>query len=340
MAVPRALGPVLIGVGVVLSVCALRVRADDMDPALTRLVQRAGNGPCMPMNGAAFCPDHEAFEHLASELAVALSPAVETGAAGLGARGFYLGLSSTATPIRAGQRYWAKGTRGSSLGNEQNSSVDSMLAWNRVDIRKGLPFGLELGSSFGYGMNTSLWLLAVQVRAVLFEGFHSGLGALPDIALRGVTQAMFGSSELSVRTHALDVTLSKPFVIFGSHRLTPLLALQALFVNARSGRIDLTPNENAWATCVPSTTASDGATLVCTNPQGNTELANLGAFRNVNQTRVRLFLGAEERYSWLSVAATLGVDLAVPELQTEFAGDGPSNVMRQVSFHFACGVRY
>jgi hypothetical protein len=313
-------------------------QAGDMDPALSRLAFASGKGSCLA-GGAQFCPDNEAFEQLVSELAVALSPIVTSPAASSGARGFYLGISTTATPIRSGERYWVRGTRGSSLSAEKNTNVDTALAFNRISVRKGLPFGLEIGSALGYGVGTSLWVLSGELRIVLFEGFRSGLGALPDVALRGSTQAMFGSSELSLRTHALDVTLSKPFVLAHSHRLTPLLALQALFVNARSGRIDLTPGTDAWKACAPDASQPMNGLLACSGD--GTDLMNNASFRSISQTRVRLFVGAEERYSYLSVAATFGIDLAVPQLQTDVPGDDlPDHVMRQVSFHLACGLRY
>jgi hypothetical protein len=313
-----------------------------MDPALSRLVYAPGKGTCSMSVGSAPCPDDESFEHLASELAVALSPAVDGGAAGLGARGFYVGVSSTATPIRASERYWAKGTRGADPSDSQNDHVNALLAWNRIDVRKGLPFGLEVGASLGYGADTSLWVMSAQLRAVLFEGFRSGLGALPDVALRGATQVMFGSSELSVYTQVLDVTFSKPFVIATRHRLTPLLALQGLFMSAHSGRLDLTPGSNAWNACAPDAASQpNGAQLSCSKTAGAEELASATTFKNVSHARMRLFVGAEERYGWLSVALTLGFDLTVPSLQTEVAGeDLPSHVMRQISFHLACGVRY
>jgi hypothetical protein len=328
-------------VGVLALWLPARALAGDMDPALSRLQFAPGNGPCSKTQSGP-CPDNEAFEQLASELSVALSPVVDQGAASSGARGFYVGISSTTTPIRDDARYWAKGTRGADPGASQNTSVDALSTWNRIDVRKGLPFGLEVGSSLGYGSATSLWVLAAEVRVVLFEGFHSGLGALPDVALRGVTQAMFGSSELSVHTNALDVTISKPFVLGNRQRLTPLLALQALFVSAHSGRIDLSPGSNAWSACVPDASKQqNGAQLSCSKASGAPELDNDTTFRSVSQTRVRLFVGAEERYSWLSVAATLGFDLAVPRLQTDTPGDDlPAHLMRQISFQLACGLRY
>jgi hypothetical protein len=323
--------------------CAVpRARADDMDPVLNRLSIAAGNGPCTQPGLATRCPDNEAFEHLASELAVALAPPVEVGAASSGARGFYVGVSTTVTPVRAGERYWLRGTRGANPAADVNTNVDSALAWNRIEVRKGLPFGLEAGASLGHGMDTSLWVIAGQLRVVLFEGFRSGLGALPDVALRAATQAMFGAADLSLRTQVLDVTLSKPFVVGGYHRVTPLLALQALFVNARSGRVDLTPGQNAWAACGASNASGSNADdLGCSQREGASELANNAMFRSVNQTRVRLFLGVQERYSLLELAATFGFDLAVPRLQTETPGDDlPHDVMRQVSLHLACGLHY
>jgi hypothetical protein len=308
--------------------------AGGMDPTLSRL-QTLGKG-CM----SRVCPDDEAFEQLASELAVALSPAVDTGANTDGARGFYLGLSSTFTPIRSNQAYWALGTRGRDPSAARNSAVDSVLNWNRLEVRKGLPFGFEIGSALGFGTDTALWVLSAELRVSLFEGFHSGLGALPDVALRAATQTLLGSSELGINTQTFDVTISKPFVIAHVHRLTPLLALQALIVSAHSGRVDLTPGKNAFTTCMPETPSTPAA-INCAAATGAAELADNVTFRSVHQTRLRLFVGAEERYRVWSIAASFGLDLVVPGLRTEIPGSGlPTELMRQFSLHLAGGLRY
>lgn len=313
-----------------------RVAAGDMDPSLTRLVHAAGNGQC-PQAGLAACPDNESFEHLAAELAGSLAPVVNRGAATDGARGFYVGLSTTTSTLRSGSRYWARGTRGSDPTATNNDNVDPALNWNRLEVRKGLPFGFEVGSSAGFGLDTSLWVLALEVKLALFEGFRTGLGALPDVALRAVTQHVVGSGELSLNTQAIDVTLSKPYVVFSEHVLTPIVALQLLFVNASSGVVDLTPADNGFAACVPEAGTSDR----CTRSGGSGELANNVRFESVHQTRVRMFLGAEERYKLLSIALTVGIDLTTPRLQTETMGDTlPSDLLRQFSLHLACGLRY
>jgi hypothetical protein len=315
-----------------------------MDPALSRLAYTGGNGPCPggpAVQRPPLCPDNESFEHLATELAGTLALPVDQGAAALGARGFYLGLSSTMTTIRGDQRYWTRGTRGSDPAATRNVDVDSLLVWNRLDVRKGLPFGFEIGSSVGFGIDTSLWVLSAQLKLALFEGYRTGLGALPDIALRAGTQALVGSSELSISTQNLDITLSKPFVVLQQHIVTPLLALQLLFVSARSGVIDLSPGTNSFDACAPGASRGNGVALECTRPEGAAELANNASFRTVNQTRVRLFLGAEERYQLLSLTASMGFDLTTPRLQNETPAETlPTDLMRQFSVHVACGLRY
>lgn len=312
-----------------------------MDPTLSRFHFAAGNAGCPEGVGATVCPDDESFEHLAAELAGALAPSVGTGAAGLGMRGFYVGLSSTATTLRAGQRYWSKGTLGGDPGPESNDHVDPFLMWNRLEVRKGLPFGFELGSSVGFGLHTSLWVLSAELKVALFEGFRSGLGALPDVSLRGVTQVLIGSSDLTLHENAFDVTLSKPFVLAQQYVVTPLLALQLLLVSAKSSVIDLTPGANAFSACAPESGQKNGVELSCGDPRGASELANNRSFHNVRQTRVRMVLGVEQHYQLLSVSLTAGFDLTTPGLAHETPGDQlPRDLLRQFSLHLAAGVRY
>jgi hypothetical protein len=318
----------------------MRAAAGDMDPVLSRLVHPRGEAACASRESA-FCTDNRAFEQLVSELGGGLAPPVDAGAATGGARSFYVALSSNVSTLRSGAGYWKLGTRGRDPSTAQNDSVASVLNWNRLDVRKGLPFGLEVGSSLGFGPGTSLWVLSVEVKLALFEGFHTGLGALPDVALHAATQQLVGSSELSLRTDAVDVRLSKPFVVRQEHVLTPLLALQLLFVNAKSSVIDATPGQSAFSACAPPSGQDNGVTLACSQPSGGAELNNNLTFRSVNQTRLRMFLGAEEHYRLLSIALSLGMDLTTPRLQSEATGDNlPREVLRQFSLHAACGLRY
>ena len=330
--------------------CPERSLADDMDLELARLRVPPGKGGCPA--GGPFCPNDEAFERLVSDLGVGVAPAVDGGAASLGLRGFSIELSMSFTPISG--RHWILGSAGPDAATHAfNPSPDGMLTWNRLEVRKGLPFGLEVGGVVGHGLDTSLWLLAGEVRAALFEGYRSGLGALPDVAVRAVFQALVGSPQLSLHTWSFDVTLSKPYVVAGRHRLTPLLALQALMVNAETLPIDLTPDESAWDSCgQPAPTAppsSDDpdeppvlpAGAACAPPMAAQDLQNTQRFADVHQTRIRVFLGIEERYGSFSSGLSLGLDLIVPQRHADTMGDGvDSELRRALTLHFVVGVRY
>src|SRR5690606_311019 len=138
----------------------------------------------------------------------------------------------------------------------------------------------------------------------------SGLGALPDVAVRGVLQSLLGARDLSLGTLSFDVTLSKPYVVAGVHRLTPLVGLQALFANARSGPVDLTAGVSAWDDCAPRADMPHPAGFECTGASGpSSDRDNTLRFPELDQTRVRLFIGLEEHYRWLMGALTLGLDL-------------------------------
>lgn len=338
----------LFGVSVLgLLACALarpeRCLAESMDPELSRLRVPPGKAGCP--TGGGFCANDEAFERLVSDLSVGMSPAVGSGAAGLGNRGFSLRLTSSVTPISG--RHWVLGSAGSNAASESfNKSPDGSLVWNRLEVHKGLPFGFEIGGSFGQGVDSSLWAFSGEIRLALFEGFRTGLGALPDVALRGAYQFMLGSREMSLRTLAFDVTLSKPYVVAGRHELTPLVALQALFSSASSKPIDLTPDTSAFEECAPQLNPSEGSAAIepgraCSNAAGSRDLANTLRFEDVQQTRIRLFLGLEERYGPFTGAFTFGFDLVVPERSANTPGDGLDGALaRSVTLHFALGLRY
>lgn len=333
---PCSPGSVVLGLACTL-IFVGTARAGDMDPELSRLSVPAGAGTCPADGLARVCADNASFELLTSELAGALAPMVSSGAATGGARGFYLGLSSTVSTLRSSASYWARGTRGADSTAPKNAGVDALLSYHRLEARKGLPFGLEVGASAGFGLHTSLWVLAAEVKLALFEGFRSGLGALPDVALRAVTQAVVGSPQLSLQTQALDVILSKPLVLRQEHTLTPLLALQLLFVSAHSAAVDFTPQTSALSACAPNMSDPSAS---CPNV-AEQDLYNTSTFRSVSRTRVRMFVGAQERYRMLSIALTLGLDLVAPPVP-QATGDEPlpPNLLRQFSLQLAGGLRY
>ncbi|NIS35788.1 MAG: hypothetical protein GWO04_40220, partial [Actinobacteria bacterium] len=70
------------------------------------------------------------------------------GAATTGTKGFYLGFETSIASIDDGADYWRLGTRGDGTGGE-NRFVNESLVSSRLHLRKGLPFGLEIGLEGG-----------------------------------------------------------------------------------------------------------------------------------------------------------------------------------------------
>lgn len=342
-----------------------RARADDMDLALSRL--RLGDfcseaEPSLPA-WAMRCKDQEMFERLVSEYAVAMAPPSAGPARSLGARGFQLTLDMTVTGIDSGAKYWVRGTEGAqklqtgaSFG--QNPAPSPVLIWNRLQVRKGLPFGFEAGAALGQGIDTSMWTMGLMLKWALFEGFHTHLGRLPDVAIQGGYSRSVGSSQATLQVATLDLSLSKPFVVEHTWTVTPLAGVQTLFVDVRSGVVDLTPGglpgdmtppaEDAFAACAPqaplaANSAGEPPDVApngqpCANKGGGADFAYSVVFDPVTQTRVRAFGGAQLRYDMFLLQLIMHYDLAAPGVRASARHWGDDHVPRQLAFNVAFGA--
>lgn len=325
--------------------------ADDLDLALSRLRVAIQKRNCANRNGGTFCADQELFERLVSELAVAMAPPVTGPARTIGPRAFQLTFGTTVTSVEGGQAYWRRGSEGNeglsqprdildTPAREQdgpalgfNESPPATLAWNHLQVRKGLPFGLEAGALLGQGLQTSMWTLGAALKWSLFEGFRTGLGQLPDVAIQGAISRSVGSSQATLHLYAFDLTFSKPFVIEQTWSVSPFLGLQLLRADVASGVVDLTPGgpsrsagapptEDAYNSCRPmpghQMTASS-ATVACAMGGDGSDFENDVVFDPVGQSRLRMFLGAQTRYDMFVFAASLLFDVVVPGLDADMA---------------------
>lgn len=328
-------------------------RADAMDPALSRLRIVGGREGCDAVSQPGlYCPDNELFERLVSELAVTMAPPVNLTARSVGPRGFHLGFDTTITTIEAEQHYWLRGTEGdaASAAEELNDSPSGVLVWNRLEARKGLPLGLEVGSSVARGMSTSLWSLGLSLRWSVVEGFHSGAGKLPDVSVRGAMNRVFGTDQLSIDVYGIDLVLSKPFVLEGAWSVSPVLGGQLLVVDASSGVVDLTPGgasfdgtpppQDAFASCAPipgHDIGGEPTSVACTAP--SPDLANDVTFEPLQQVRARVLVGSQVRYQQLILGTAIHFDVSAPQVDAKPLRHLRSqSVARQVAFNVSLGV--
>lgn len=290
-------------------------RADEMDVTVARLSNDAPAG--MDCNGAPRadgsllrCPDAEAWTNVVSQLGFSMAPPILSPARTRGFGGFQIMVEGWMTGIDSDEDYWERGTEGdASAGREgRNRFVDSILWWNRLVVRKGFPFGLELGLSGGQLMNSSYWTWGLEVKLAIFEGYRTGLGGfIPDIAIRGMAQTLTGESEFNLTVPSLDVTVSKPITVAGTGTITPFLVWQLVWIFGDSELVDLTPDTSAFDTCSPL----PGELPVQCAGSGS-DFENNVVFPQVRANRQRLSFGVQGKYEWFTGTASFAFDMMKP----------------------------
>ena len=178
-----------------------------------------------------------------SELAVAMAPPVSAPARGGGPRWFRSALDTTITTIEGGRRTGRYGTEGDG-GVDGTSTTRRIRCWSGTapQVHKGLPFGFELGAALGQGLAPRCGRMALALKWALVEGFHSGLGRLPDVSLQAGDRSQCGlepghDSPLLARPHALQAVRDRACVVdFAVHRRAACCSTRI-----ESGTIDLTP---------------------------------------------------------------------------------------------------
>ncbi|HSC90000.1 MAG TPA: hypothetical protein VLC09_22165 [Polyangiaceae bacterium] len=301
--------------------------AGSMDVALERLVEdpscRTPEGQIVP--GAATCQaDEVAFKRLVNQYAMAIAPTAMYPAHTTGYGGFEIAIEGAFTQIDSSQDYWQRGTRGGSDPSSgqaatTNASPASLMQMYSLRLRKGFGLGFEVGSQFGFLVDTSVVAGGVDVRWAVLEN----LGVLPDLAFGGAVRTLTGTPQIQLTVPTVEAVLSKRFTLFGSGRLTPWVGFQYLFLIGNSGAIDFTPATDAQQYCnyignnqaggpaqPPGTAGRDGMP-VC---QGGvpTDFANTHVFTPVRLERRRLFAGANYQYEILQVGAQVSFDLGSP----------------------------
>ena len=327
-----------------LSLQRLRLEADGVNAP-----QDPWDGPCTPDLGGGrlrvACADETTWIHVANQFAAALVPPVLLPAHTRGPRGIHVGLETFVTGIDSTQAYWRNAIEG--------SSVDSAIAWNRVNVRKGLGLGFELGTNIGFALNTSYWTLGLEIRWSLLEGLRlPGSSAyLPSLSVRGAVQTMVGDSEFNVTVPAVDVTLGERFVVGNAVEISPYVGGQFSWVFVDSELVDLTPAADASASCA-AYTGPPGQPNGPPSPYGEapycqgdgSDYNNNAVFRSVRSMRARAFGGLQLRYEWFALTTAFSIDVVQP---SDLGGSGPSSssyvpstVARQWQFQLGLGVSY
>ncbi len=282
--------------------------------------------------------DHSMFANLVNQLGGALAPALMAPARTLGYNGLYFAYEHSISGINGDASYWRRGTEGTQRDrmNTNNpttvvrDTVPNQLFVSRLHVRKSFPYGFELGMQGSWLHESTIVALGLDIRWAPFEGFHTGIGYLPDFAVRGAVNTVVGQQQLYLTMVSVDGSFSKQIGIAGAFTLTPFIGGQALWIFGDSTVIDGTPLRSSYRECPrrhvefqrnPMTNALEGSTLVCdvvAAPMGGgDDSRNDMVFTAARILRGRMFGGMRFRYGLLAITAEFGMDLIAPSFSSE-----------------------
>jgi hypothetical protein len=332
MAFPRArrLPLLLCAVGVAAVAGEGRARAGKNDLHLLNLCPRTTNpdtlmGECSwvdrvngSVTGVKLDPDAQSrFRSLMSELGFAIAPRLMTPADTLGFAGFQFSAEVGVTKLNSNRTigspgnelaYW-NGVEGVDPAAPTFRRADSYLTTVGGYVRKGLWLPLpafEFGAGALSVLGSRMYVLQGYAKLALQEGFHGWW--LPSFAVRIGASQLLGTSEVDLTVYSADVIASKAFDIGGTARIEPFVGWSMLFISARSGVIDATPNCDAFAS--PGGMPPNAQCAASQAGAGDDLNAN---FRFPDQdviTRQRVFAGFKLKLSVLFLAAQFELGLA------------------------------
>jgi hypothetical protein len=368
-------GPSLLAMSAVVASAVVLSRpaaAESMDPALERLVLpvRGAGGQMVPCAnggtnpprighyapGASPCQfDNAAFKKIISQYGFAFAPVAMYPARTTGYGGFQISLQGIYTSIDHDADYWKNGTQGPKDPNTgqysiQNNSPDSWLQYYNLNVRKGFPFGFELGANVGFMSHTSIIAGGVDIRWALLEGFRTGLlGILPDISIGAGVRTITNSPQFQLTVASGDAIVSKPIPIADSSVLTPYIGYQFIRIFGDSGLIDSTPNTDPLGYCnyqgqnVPGTeTATPPHTgqPICTGGSPD-DLNNTKTFDRTRITRHRLVAGLSYRYEMVVLAGQFITDVVdASDANTDAEAAALKDVPRQSIIALQIGTAF
>jgi hypothetical protein len=330
--------------------CTHAASADSMDPALGRLTLdencrsasgSAGGGQFYnPASQFRRCRPHDAaFAKLIAQYGQAIAPIASYPARTTGFGGYRFGIQAAYTTVDDDAHYWREGTEGPAdpsqgLASVRNDSPDGVLQMYSLNLAKGFPFGIELGASFGYLVNTEIISGGGDVRIALFEGFRSSIpGYFPDLGVGGQVRTITGTSAFKLTVVSFDAGISKPIPVAGTITIQPHIGYQLLWMFGDSGLIDLTPNTDPLAQCGwvgennPGTpdankTGFDGQPVCRKDHDGDpstpsvqsssADFNNNVVFDRIRLSRHRLNWGVGLRYQMITFNTNVSTDVVSP----------------------------
>lgn len=195
-------------------------------------LQRFGEVVQDPAVGLFVRQDDKGFDNLTRDLALVMAPRGGVSGETLGQAGFAFQVDQSFSTVNAGEDYW--------LDADVDRDPAGTLTTTQIHIRKGLPFGFELGANLNALWQSQLFMIGGELRWSIHEDFFRGM---PDFTVRGFGGTMVGSPQLNLSVGGFDAIVSHPIGVASVMNITPY-AGYAMTVSAAASRLlDATPSD-------------------------------------------------------------------------------------------------
>jgi hypothetical protein len=153
------------------------------------------------------------FKNLSKELGSAIAYRNLAPAEPLGITGFDVAVQGSFIRVKDDSGYW-KAAAG---------DVPSYIGFPTLRVRKGLPFGIDVGAMYAQVLDSNVKLYGVEVSKALLEG---GI-ASPALGVRGTYTRLAGVDDLRLQTAGIDASISKGFLF-----LTPYAGAGMVWIDS------------------------------------------------------------------------------------------------------------
>jgi len=140
--------------------------------------------------------NQDSFKELSKEAGAAIGFKNMAPAEPLGITGFDAGVEVSAVNIKSDSDYW-----NAAFGND----APSYLLLPKLRVRKGLPFGIDVGAMYSYVPDSNIKLYGVEVSKAILDGTM----ATPALGIRGTYTKLAGVGDLDLQTAGIDASISK-----------------------------------------------------------------------------------------------------------------------------------
>ncbi len=175
--------------------------------------------------------DSKAYGSLMSEVSLAMGPRMVGPAASLGALGIEAAYELSFVGINSSNDYWI----------DSVASPEPTLTTGQLRVRKGMPYGIQLGGSLTHMTDSNLWAIGAEFNMSLVDGFVN----VPDVAVRASVETVLGNADLSMLIVGADLVASKSFGIAGLLALQPWAGYSFVFTHVQTHQIDVYVGDTA-----------------------------------------------------------------------------------------------